>query len=69
MEELIQKISDKTGISVDQAKGAVETMLEHFKEKLPSGIGEKLESFVQGGSAEAGDFITGLKEKIGGFFS
>ena len=69
MEELIQKISEKTGISVDQAKGAIETMLDHFKEKLPSGIGDKLESFVQGGSTAGGDFLTGLKEKIGGFFS
>jgi nucleoid DNA-binding protein len=75
MEELIQTISEKAGITVDQAKTAIETVLAHFKDKLPMGIGEKLESFLQSGatSAEEGatkstDFLSGLKEKLEGLF-
>lgn len=75
MEELIQTISEKAGITADQAKSALEAVLAHFKDKLPMGIGEKLESFLQNGtsSAEDGaakstDFLGGLKEKLEGLF-
>ncbi len=64
MEELINTISEKTGITVDQAKGAVETVISHLKDKLPAGLGDKIESFIQGGSSETGDLMSGLKEKI-----
>jgi hypothetical protein len=75
MEELIQTISEKAGITVDQAKSALEAVLAHFKDKLPMGIGEKLESFLQSGagSSEEGaskstDFLSGLKDKLEGLF-
>ncbi len=72
MEDLIQKITDKVGISPDQAKSAIETVLSHFKEKLPSGIGDTLESFVQGGSntvsSTAENLLGGLKDKLSGLF-
>lgn len=71
MEELIQSISEKTGISADQAKGAIETMLAHFKDKLPFGIGDKLESYLQGGSGDSSSsegLLGDLKDKIGGLF-
>jgi hypothetical protein len=69
MEELIQEVSEKTGISLDQAKGAIETVIDHLKDKLPMGLGDKIESFLQGGSSSTDDLVSGLKDKIGGFFS
>lgn len=68
MEELIQKVSEKTGISADQAKDAIDTVISHLKDKLPMGLGDKIESFVQGGSSSVDDLLGGLKDKIGGLF-
>lgn len=69
MEELIQQVTEKTGITIDQAKGAISTVVDHLKDKLPMGLGDKIESFLQGGSSSTEDFVSGLKDKIGGFFS
>ena len=69
MEELIQEVSEKTGISLDQAKSAIETVIDHLKDKLPMGLGDKIESFLQGGSSSSDDLVSSLKDKIGGFFS
>lgn len=77
MDELIQAVADKAGISVDQAKSAIEAVLAHFKDKLPFGIGDKLESYLQGGgtdssssgdSSSSSDLLGGLKDKIEGLF-
>ena len=70
MEELIQTVAEKTGISTDQARSAIETVIAHFKDKLPMGLGDKLESFLQGGSStDDSEGIFGeLKDKIGGLF-
>ena len=46
MEELIQTVADKTGISPDQARTAIETIIDHLKDKLPMGLGDKIESFL-----------------------
>jgi len=51
MEDLIQKVSEKTGISPEQAKDAVTTVIDHLKDKLPWGLGEKIESFISGSGA------------------
>lgn len=69
MEELIQTVADKTGISPDQAKSAILTIVDHLKDKLPMGLGDKIESFLQGGSSSlGGDFLGGLEDKIKGLF-
>lgn len=61
MEELIQTVADKTGISPDQAKSAIETIIDHLKDKLPMGLGDKIESFLQNGSESSflGDELLG----------
>ena len=64
MEELIQTVADKTGISPDQAKSAIETIIDHLKDKLPMGLGDKIESFLQNGSESSSlgdELLGGLK--------
>jgi nucleoid DNA-binding protein len=64
MEELIQTVADKTGISPDQARSAIETIVDHLKDKLPLGLGDKIESFLQNGSESASfgdELLGGLK--------
>ena len=43
VEELINKVSEKAGISADQAKNAVNSVIEFIKTKMP-GIGDQLKA-------------------------
>ncbi len=65
MEDLLKSVSEKAGITADQAKAAVEAVSDYVKEKLPA-IGSQVESFLKG---EKGDTIAsmakGLKDKLG----
>ena len=48
MDQLISMITQRTGISADQARGAVKTVLEFLKEKLPGPIASHVESLLSG---------------------
>lgn len=64
MEELIQTVAERTGLTPDQAKSAIETIIGLIKDKLPMGLGDKVESLLQGGtdsSSLEGDLLGGLK--------
>jgi len=52
MNELVQQLTQRVGISEDKARMAVETVLSFLKNKVP-GLGSQLESFKQGGQAAA----------------
>lgn len=56
MDELLSRVTEETGLSPDQAKAAVESVLGFLKEKLPAPLASGLDSLVGGGqsSAEAG---------------
>ena len=69
MENIIKLVCEKTGISESQAKSAVETVVSFLKDKMPGGIGAKVESFINGGAGSLGDLAGGLKDKIGGAFN
>lgn len=67
MEELIKQVTAKTGISEDQAKSAITTVLGFLKDKLPAPIAGQLDNVVGGGgdvTGTAGD----LAAKVGGLF-
>jgi hypothetical protein len=79
MEDLIQTVADKTGISPDQARSAITIVVDHLKDKLPWGLGDKIESFINAGSGDApadgsepvsGENVFGdLKDKLTGGIS
>ncbi len=56
MEALIKMVADKTGISHDQAAMAVSTVVGFLKDKLPAGLGENLDSFVNDKDGHGGGF-------------
>ncbi|MBL0331542.1 MAG: hypothetical protein IPP08_10210 [Chlorobiota bacterium] len=65
MEKLISLITEKTGISSEQAQGAIDSVLEFFKDKLPFGLGDQLDKVMnddsEGGLLDkAGDMFSGL---------
>jgi len=68
MQELIKTITEKAGISESQAKTAVDSVLSFIKDKMPSGIGGQVESFLTGNAGKVGDVIDTLKDKAGGLF-
>jgi uncharacterized protein (DUF2267 family) len=49
MDELINLVVQKTGISQDDARKAVEVIVSALKSKLPGPIAGHLDSFISGG--------------------
>ena len=73
MNELINVVVQRTGLSQEDAEKAVHAVLDVLKQKLPGPIASHLDSFLSGGlsgevsklSEQAGDLIKG---KLGGLF-
>ena len=72
MDELINVVVQKTGMSPEDARKAVEAVIGALKSKLPGPIATHLDAFLAGGASgglgalgtEAGDL---LKGKLGSF--
>lgn len=63
MDELIKLVTQKTGISADQAKMAVETVVNFLKGKLPKPVASQIDG-VLGGAGPQQD----IAKKLGGLF-
>jgi hypothetical protein len=61
MDELVKQVTERTGISEQQARGAVETVLGFLKTRLPEPIAGQLDGLVGG----AGGAVGGLADKAG----
>lgn len=68
MDELMQAIQERTGLPAEQARGAAQAAMDFFKEKLPGGLGEKLEDIVAGNTDAIADAVGGLTDKMKGMF-
>jgi len=60
MDELIKLVSEKTGISEELARTAVETVLNYLKEQLPAPIASQIDAVLGGGGLED------LAKRLGG---
>ena len=49
MDELISTVSQRAGINQDQARAAVQTVLDHLKTRLPEPLASQLEQLLQSG--------------------
>ena len=67
MDELIKRITEKTGISEDQARSAITTVSGFLKEKLPAPIAGQIDN-VLGGAGGVTDKLGDLASKAGGMF-
>ena len=52
MNELLNRVTTTTGLSPDQAKAAVESVLGFLKEKLPAPLAGTLDSLLHRGASE-----------------
>lgn len=62
MEQLIQTISEKAGITAEQAKTAISGVMDFISDKLPDPIANQVKGLMEGGSDAAG----GLMDKVTG---
>ena len=63
MDELVKLISQKAGISEDQARSAAQTVLDFLKQKLPAPVSSQIEGLLNS-SGKVDDLAKG----IGGLF-
>ncbi len=61
MDELIKLVAQKTGLSPDKARVAVETVVNFLKKKLPPTIAGQLDAILAGGN-----FPDNLTKGLGG---
>ena len=66
MDELVKQVSQRTGISEDQARTAVTTVLGFLKDKLPAPIGGQIDNLIAGDESSAGGGIGDIASKVGG---
>lgn len=64
MEELVNVVSEKTGLSEEMSRQAVEVVLAYLKEKLPAPIAGQLDNLLEGG----GDLGDLAQKGLGGLF-
>jgi len=65
MDELIKLVTQKAGISADQAKQAVNTVMGFLKDRLPAPLASQIEGLLGGGSGLA-DKAKDLTKGLGG---
>jgi uncharacterized protein (DUF2267 family) len=66
MEELIKQVTAKAGISEDQARSAVTTVLGFIKTRLPEPIAGQIENAISGEGGGIGGVVGDLASKAGG---
>lgn len=70
MQELINQVSQRTGMPADKARMAVDTVVGYLKQHLPGPLANQLDGAV-GGQQESGQQGSAMGEaagKIGGMF-
>lgn len=71
MDELVKQVAERTGISEDQARTAVTTVLGFLKDRLPAPIAGQVDNVVGEGTGavgDIGDIASDLASKVGGIF-
>jgi uncharacterized protein (DUF2267 family) len=69
MDELVKQVAAKTGISEDQARTAVTTVLGFLKDKLPAPIAGQIEGALGGDGSSAAGGLGDLASKAGSLFT
>lgn len=64
MDELVKLVSQKTGLSEDKARAAVDMVIHYLKGRLPASIAGQIDA-VLSGQAPGGDFSKGLGGILG----
>jgi hypothetical protein len=71
LDELVNRVAERTGLSQEQARTAAETVIGFLKERLPAPVAGALDGAVQGGETGSGgmmDQAGGMLGNLGGMF-
>ena len=61
MEELVQQVSQRAGISEDQARMAVEAVADVLRDRIPAPYNKYVDSFLTGsGEGGFGSMLSGM---------
>lgn len=66
LDELVRRISEKTGLPEEQARSAAEAAIGFVKEKLPAPIAGQVDSYLGGVGTSSGDGDGGVGTSSGG---
>jgi hypothetical protein len=70
VDELIKLVAEKTGLSREHAKLAVDTVLAFVKTRLPAPLAAQIDAVVGGGGVSGGLGQAGdIAKSLGGFFN
>ena len=64
MEKVIKLVSEKAGISEEQAQTAVTTVAGFLKDRMPEPLAAQVDKYLSGESGEKG----GIGDTLGGMF-
>ena len=65
MDELIKQVSERTGISEDKAKTAIDTVVGFLKERLPSPIAGQVDNVLNSSAGAIGSAGDAIADKAG----
>ena len=70
MNELITQLTQRVGLTPEQARLAAETVLGFVKTRLPEPIASQIDQLVAGGTGAGGSAagLGGIAKEIGGMF-
>ncbi len=63
MDELVKMVSQKTGLSADMSRMAVQTVVDYLKKKLPAPVAGQIDAALSGNVAEAAKGLGGMLGK------
>jgi hypothetical protein len=66
MDEVINLVSQRTGLPADKARVAVETVVEHLKGRLPAPLAAEIDGLLHGGAGGAASALGTLGNIAGG---
>lgn len=66
MDELVKLVSEKTGITEEMAKMAVDTVIGFLKQKLPAPVAGQIDGLLEGTGGAQG--LGGIAQGLGGLF-
>lgn len=66
MDELVKQVSERTGISHDQAHQAVQMVVSFMKDKLPPPVAAQIDGLL--GNPMAGGAVGQAMDALGGMF-
>ncbi len=70
MDEIVKLVTEKTGLPDDKARVAVETVIGFLKQRLPSSVGEQLNTYLSGPASQGlAEKVKGVAQTVGGVFT